>query len=95
MTDTKLFEAVSSIQTEVAKLDSKIETVQTTINAELKPLSRLFVGNGKPSLEARLYHMEQEMDDQCKNTTWAFRTAVGAGITTLGTLLWNLLSKIA
>jgi hypothetical protein len=93
--DARVLEAISSIRTEVAKLDSKIETVQTTINAELKPLSRLFAGNGRPSLEARLYHIEQEMDDSQKNTTWAFRTAVGAAISGVGCLLWNLLSKIS
>ena len=93
--DRRVLEAISSIRTEVAKLDSKIETVQTTINAELNPLSRLFAGNGRPSLEARLYHIEQEMDDSQKNTTWAFRTAVGAAISGVGCLLWNLLSKIS
>tara|TARA_B100000530_G_scaffold316972_1_gene247701 strand:- start:6147 stop:6407 length:261 start_codon:yes stop_codon:yes gene_type:complete len=82
-------EVLNLIRNEVSQLTTKVEAV----HAELKPIAHLFRGNGKPSLEARIYHQEQILETQVANTRWAVRLALGSGLTALATVLWFLISK--
>lgn len=82
-------EVLNLIRNEVSQLTTKVEA----IHAELKPITHLFRGNGKPSLEARIYHQEQQLESQVANTRWAVRLALGSGLTALATVLWFLISK--
>jgi len=78
---------------QVEAIKAEIRRVEQTITAELKPLAQLFRGNGKPSLEARLFHMEKELARHKGNARWAIRSAVGAMATALGTVVWSLLQQ--
>jgi len=77
---------------QVEAIKAEIQRVEQTITAELKPLAQLFRGNGKPSLEARLYHLEQELNQHQGNARWATRAAALATVTALATVLWSILS---
>jgi hypothetical protein len=70
----KILEAVSDLQKQTNEIDVKIET----LNAELRPFTKLLRGNGRPSLDARLHYIEQEVKQQHESSRWAYRTAAGA-----------------
>ena len=77
---------------QVEAIKAEIRRVEQTITAELKPLAQLFRGNGQPSLEARLYHLEQELKQQTGNARWALRAAAGATVTALAAVLWSMIA---
>jgi len=77
---------------QVEAIKAEIRRVEQTITAELKPLAKLFRGNGKPSLEARIYHIEQEQQQAQGNARWATRAAAGATVTALAAVLWFIIS---
>ena len=85
MTDQQI---LSAIRDDVNKLSQKIEAM----HAELKPVSSLFRGNGKPSLEARIFHAEKTLDAQVNNTRWAMRWALGSAATAIATVLWYMIT---
>ncbi len=87
----QIIEELRNVRQDLVKLESRVDTFQKTLETELRPLNRLFQGNGKPSLEARLYHVEHEVKEQSQTTSWAFRTALGAALGALGTVLWSLM----
>lgn len=70
----KIFEAVNELKQQTTDIDLKIET----LNAELRPFTKLLRGNGRPSLDARLHYIEQEVKQQHEASRWAYRTAAGA-----------------
>ena len=86
MTDQQILNA---LRDDVNKLSQKIEAM----HAELKPVTHLFRGNGKPSLEARIFHAEKTIDAQVNNTRWALRTALASGVTAVATMLWYLITS--
>tara|TARA_R110000824_G_scaffold11593_8_gene50825 strand:+ start:332 stop:595 length:264 start_codon:yes stop_codon:yes gene_type:complete len=70
----KIFEAVNELKKQTTDMNVKIET----LNAELRPFTKLLRGNGRPSLDARLHYIEQEVKQQHEASRWAYRTAAGA-----------------
>ena len=83
----KILDAVTDLQKQINEIDVKIET----LNAELKPFSKLLRGNGRPSLDARLFHIEQEVKQQQQSATWAYRTAAGAVLSAIMAVVVSLL----
>ena len=83
---------LQKVSRDLVKLESRVDNLQQTIQTELQPLNRLFQGNGKPSLEARLYHVEHEVKEQSQTTSWAFKTALGAALGALGTVVVSLIT---
>ena len=81
---------LQKVSRDLVKLESRVDNLQQTIQTELQPLNRLFQGNGKPSLEARLYHVEHEVKEQSQTTNWAFKTALGAALGALVTVVLSL-----
>ncbi len=81
---------LQKVSRDLVKLESRVDNLQQTIQTELQPLNRLFQGNGKPSLEARLYHVEHEVKEQSQTTSWAFKTALGAALGALVTVVLSL-----
>ena len=81
------------IKAEIRRLEQKVDAGQDTLEAQLRPLVQLYRGNGKPSLEARVFHVEREVDDQTNNTRWAIRSAVAAMLAALGTVLWSIIRQ--
>lgn len=86
MTD-QLVKSIDELKESVHALNTKIENMRI----ELAPVSRIVAGNGKPGLEARLYHLEQEMHQSQSTTSWALRTAVVSLCGALATVVWNLI----
>ena len=82
---------LQKVSRDLVKLESRVDNLQQTIQTELQPLNRLFQGNGKPSLEARLYHVEHEVKEQSQTTSWAFKTALGAALGALVTVVLSLI----
>tara|TARA_R110002020_G_scaffold5193_1_gene22000 strand:- start:1004 stop:1282 length:279 start_codon:yes stop_codon:yes gene_type:complete len=83
---------LQKVSRDLVKLESRVDNLQQTIQTELQPLNRLFQGNGKPSLEARLYHVEHEVKEQSQTTSWAFKTALGAALGALVTVVLSLVN---
>ncbi len=83
----QLVKSIDELKESVHLLNTKIENMRI----ELLPVSRLVAGNGKPGLEARLYHLEQEMSQRESTTNWAMRTAVVSLVGALGTVVWNMI----
>jgi len=84
---------LQKVSRDLVKLESRVDNLQQTIQTELQPLNRLFQGNGKPSLEARLYHVEHEVKEQSQTTSWAFKTALGAALGALVTVVLSLMNS--
>ena len=82
---------LQKVSRDLVKLESRVDNLQQTIQTERQPLNRLFQGNGKPSLEARLYHVEHEVKEQSQTTSWAFKTALGAALGALVTVVLSLI----
>ena len=82
---------LQKVSRDLVKLESRVDNLQQTIQTELQPLNRLFQGNGKPSLEARLYHVEHEVKEQSQATSWAFKTALGAALGALVTVVLSMM----
>lgn len=83
----KILDAVTDLQKQINEIDVKIET----LNAELKPFGKLLRGNGRPSLDARLFYIEQEVKQQQQSATWAYRTAAGAVLSAVIAVIVSLL----
>jgi|TARA_R110000824_G_scaffold9642_4_gene42854 hypothetical protein len=83
----KLLEAVSNLQKQTNEIDVKIER----LNAELQPFTRLLRGNGRPSLDARLHYIEQEVKQQHEASRWAYRTAAGAVVSAIAAVVVSVL----
>ncbi len=83
----QLIKSIDELKESVHALNTKIENMRI----ELVPISRIVAGNGKPGLEARLYHLEQEMSQRESTTNWAMRTAVISLMGALGTVVWSLI----
>ena len=81
---------LQKVSRDIVKLESRVDNLQQTIQTELQPLNRLFQGNGKPSLEARLYHVEHEVRQQSQPPCWALKTALGAALGALVTVVLSL-----
>lgn len=77
------------VRKDISRLEIKIEQVLT----EIKPLTHLYRGNGKPSLEARVLLNETDLKELKGSTRWATRTAVTAIASAAGTALWYILTK--
>lgn len=87
----EIVKELQKVSQDLVRLDSRVDNLQQTIQTELKPLNRLFQGNGKPSLEARIYHVEHEVEEQSNVTSWAFKTALCAALSAAGTIVWSLI----
>ena len=61
----EILEAVAELRAELRELSARME-----------PLARLHQGNGKPSLEARLYHLEKDQNRVASLASWAIRAAL-------------------
>ena len=83
-------EAIGGLRDKMQQMDSRLESIQ----AELRPMTKLFSGNGRPSLEARLYHLEQQSGLLGRSAAWSARFAIGALVCALGSLLWSALSRV-
>lgn len=83
----QLIKSIDELKESVHALNTKIENMRI----ELVPISRIVAGNGKPGLEARLYHLEQEMLQRESTATWAMRTAVISLMGALATVIWSLI----
>ena len=87
----EIVKELQKVSQDLVRLDSRVDNLQQTIQTELKPLNRLFQGNGKPSLEARIYHVEHEVEEQSNVTGWAFKTALCAAVSAVGTIVWSMI----
>ncbi len=85
----EMTDALTGLRDKIQEMDTRLEAIQ----AELRPITKLFGGNGRPSLEARIYHQEQQVTLISRSAAWSARFAVGAMVGALGTLLWSLLSR--
>ena len=79
----RILSAVSELQAELRELAARME-----------PVARLHQGNGKPSLEARLYHLEKEQQRITKLASWSIRAAIGGLASALATIVWSLLRGV-
>jgi len=80
---------LQDLRKDMSRIEIKIEQVLTKI----EPISRLYRGNGKPSLDVRVSVVENDIEDVKGTSQWASRTAVGALITTAGTAIWYILTQ--
>ena len=80
---------IEDLRKDMSRIEIKIEQVLT----KLEPISRLYRGNGKPSLDVRVSVVENDLQDAKDASQWASRTAVGALFTTAGTALWYILTQ--
>lgn len=80
---------IEDLRKDMSRIEIKVEQVLT----KLEPISRLYRGNGKPSLDVRVSVVENDLQDAKNTSQWASRTAVGALITTAGTALWYILTN--
>jgi len=80
---------LQDLRKDMSRIEIKIEQVLTKI----EPISRLYRGNGKPSLDVRVSVVENDIEDVKGTSQWASRTAIGALITTAGTALWYILTQ--
>lgn len=77
------------VRKDISRLEIKVEQILT----EIKPLTHLYRGNGKPSLEARVLLNETDLAELKGSTKWATRTAITAIASAAGTALWYILTK--
>lgn len=95
MTDhAELVTEIQNLRSDVVKLEGRVEAMNDTLAAELRPMIRLYLGNGKPSLEARLYLMESEVASQASQARWAIRTAVTGLVGALATIVWTVVQHM-
>ena len=87
----EIVKELQKVSQDLVRLDGRVDNLQQTIQTELKPLNRLFQGNGKPSLEARIYHVEHEVEEQSNVTGWAFKPALCAAVSAVGTIIWSMI----
>ena len=87
----EIIKELQKVSQDLVRLDSRVDNLQQTIQTELKPLNKLFQGNGKPSLEARIYHVEHEVEEQSNVTGWALKTALCAAVSAIGTIVWSMI----
>ena len=80
---------IEDLRKDVSRIELKVEQVLT----KLEPISKLYRGNGQPSLDARVSVAENDIQDAEDASQWASRTAIGALITTAGTALWYILTQ--
>jgi len=80
---------LQDLRKDMSRIEIKIEQVLTKI----EPISRLYRGNGKPSLDVRVSVVENDIEDVKGTSQWASRTAIGALITTAGTAIWYILTQ--
>ena len=80
---------IEDLRKDMSRIEIKIEQVLT----KLEPISRLYRGNGKPSLDVRVSVVENDIQDAKEASQWASRTAIGALFTTAGTALWYILTQ--
>ena len=80
---------IDDLRKDMSRIEIKIEQVLTKI----EPISRLYRGNGKPSLDVRVSVVENDLQDAKDTSQWASRTDIGALITTAGTALWYILTQ--
>ena len=80
---------IEDLRKDMSRIELKVEQVLI----KLEPISRLYRGNGKPSLDVRVSVVENDIEDVKGTSQWASRTAVGALITTAGTALWYILTQ--
>lgn len=80
--------SIEELRQDINRLEIKVEQVLT----EIKPISRLYRGNGKPSLDARVLLAESEIEDVRGSTRWALRTALTAIASAAGMALWYILT---
>jgi len=85
----EILKAVNDLREKVTEIDIKLESM----NSELRPFVHLVRGNGRPGLEARLYHNEQKVETLENHASWSMRFGVSALISALGTILWTLVNK--
>ena len=83
-----LLHEIQHLRSEMVKVEGRLETLQDTLAAQLGPVLRLYAGNGKPSLEARLYHTEKEVSSHAASARWATRTALAGLVSAVAGLLW-------
>ena len=84
----ELMHEIQNLRSDIVKVQARVESMQETLQAELKPVLRLYSGNGRPSLEARLYHTEKEVQDHGSSARWATRTALAGLVSAVAGLLW-------
>lgn len=87
----EIVKELQKVSRDIVRLESRVDNLQQTIRTEFQPLKKLFQGNGKPSLEARLYYVEHELKEQGNMSNWAFKTALCAAISAIGTIVWSLI----
>jgi hypothetical protein len=85
----EILKAVNDLREKVTEIDIKLESM----NSELRPFVHLVRGNGRPGLEARLYHNEQKVDSLESHASWSLRFGVSALVAAVGTVVWQLLIK--
>jgi len=83
----EILKAVNELRDKVSEMDVKLETM----NTKLEPVNNLLQGNGRPSLDARLFHLEKEIEQQQASTTWAYRTAAAAVLSAVGSIAVSLI----
>mgnify|MGYP003646193650 CR=1 FL=1 len=79
----EILKAVNGLRDKVNEMDIKLETM----NTKLVPVNNLIQGDGRPSLDARLFHLEKEIEQQQASTTWAYRTAAAAVLSAVGSII--------
>jgi hypothetical protein len=84
-----ILKAINDLREKVTEIDIKLESM----NSELRPFVHLVRGNGRPGLEARLYHTEQKVDDLEKNANWSVKFAISALISAFGTIIWHIVKQ--
>lgn len=80
---------LQELRDEVKRIDVKVERIL----CQLEPISNLYAGNGKKSLEARVSVAENDIADSKDSTRWAMRTAVTAILGALSSVVLYLLKK--
>lgn len=85
----EILRAVNDLREKVCEIDIKLESM----SSELKPFVHLVRGNGRPGLEARLYHNEQKVESLEGHASWSMRFGVMALVGAIGTIVWNLLQQ--
>lgn len=87
--NSQLTDAIGELRAKIQEMDARLESIQT----ELRPVIHIFRGNGRPGLEARLYHNEQKLDTLTQSTAWTARAAVGAGLSAIATIVWHFVTN--